>query len=123
MKENYIKILKRFEAIYFFTCDPGAFYAAEPIYEDMKAAGKKCIWIFDGWCARNKKAIIESERANDFKRDTLDINIASSCIIIGGQACSRCNFSMIEHCEKIGLFSIYLFDNWGTYLDNLIDTA
>ncbi|KKR04396.1 MAG: hypothetical protein UT30_C0008G0018 [Candidatus Uhrbacteria bacterium GW2011_GWF2_39_13] len=115
MGKNHEIFLEGFKRIYFYCCDPGAFYAAEPMYDDMTRQGKETVWIFDGWC-REKKGknlpFIDSKtfrsKAEKNKRD---------CVIICAQVNFKLNFQMIDFCKNQKLHTVFLFDYWGNYLN------
>lgn len=116
MGNSYIKILDKFDKIYFYCSDPGSFYAAEPIYDDMKDEGKHCIWIFDGWCAEKKKGILDFMDSGDFKAALSGMDASNSSILIGTQMNYKLSIQMMDLCRDAGLFTICLLDGWGNYL-------
>jgi len=115
--------LKTFKKVYFYCCDPGAFYAAEPIHEKLKSSGKECLWIFDGWCATNKSISCNSITSEKFKEDIESIKSSDFCIFIGAQVNYKLNFQMIDFCRFSGIYSIFLFDYWSNYLNNFQDNS
>lgn len=117
--EKFEEILTEFNRIYFYCCDPGAFYAAEPIYDGMKNTGKECIWIFDGWCSEKKKKCLNFLEGETFRKDIKCCN--DDCIIICAQVNYKLNFKMTDLCKASGFYTIFLFDYWGNYLNCLLD--
>ncbi len=116
-------VLGRFNKIYFYCADPGSFYAAEPIYDDMKGEGKDCIWIFDGWCSEKKKGVLDFIEGVVFRDAIAEIDASNSCIMIGIQANFALSTQMMDLCRDEGFFTICLFDGWSNYLINFQDQS
>jgi hypothetical protein len=117
-RKNSLIILSKFRRVWFHCADPGAFNAAEPLFEDALAAGSDCRWVFDGWCLAGKSSLPRSESLASFVERTgraAPGEFHNECVLIGARTESHLSRPLSRLFKNAGFFTVFQLDAWNIY--------
>jgi len=116
---SILSIIRKFNEIYFYCVDPGAFSVLYPVYK-AKDDQTNITWILDGWCRDNKKEIfcveLDTFKASCDFRDNKGV-----CLVLGSQTNFKTTRCIIGYCRGKRIYSVFVFDHWCNYLSHFYD--